>query len=185
MDFEYNGVVRENKEFPGESAITLAKSTFDFIVGSVTPVSAVGTAFKLANTLIKDVDKADKIISAGTDVFDYIQNPISFDSVEKHITSQNYNANRDEQIRNYGGLLKNMELIVNTPESKSIWFGAGNSSSCTFKITDTAINGTPHNYTRVNREIGLKIVDAATNSVVDTECMSDIFNIYIPPSMIE
>lgn len=176
MDYEYNGVVRKNKSFPTGSAVALAKSAFSFVTGLVSNVPIVGTAFSMAKTLMS----YEKNFMAAANIIDYIDHPITYDEVEKHITSQNFNSNRDEQIRNYGGLLKNMGMIVNTPDDSSIWFGAGNSSKGLFKITDTAINGAPHNYTRLIREIGFKIVDAETENVVEMECALDEYNLYSP-----
>ena len=177
MDYMYDGIVRDENDFPADSVATLAKSAFSFLTGAVKPVPIIGTAFSTIKTIISLGDN----IMASSDVIDYYQNSVSYNTVEKHITSQNFNANRDEQIRSYGGLLKNMGIIVNTTiDGEGIWYGEGNSASAIFKITDCAINGMPHEYTRLVREVGVKIVDVETDDVVEIESNADYFHLYSP-----
>ncbi len=178
MDYAYNGIVRENKEFPLDSVVTLAKPVFDYIVGSIPGVS---TVVKGLETVINTVKSAQKYALAFSNIVDYIDNPTMDVSQEKPITSTAFNANRDEQIQNYGMLLKSTGLIVKTdPNEKSVWYGIGNSATVVFRINDTALNGKAHNYTRAVNEIGMTVVDSVTDEVENIDLFTNSFSLFDP-----
>lgn len=129
MDYAYDGVIRENKEFPVDAVVTISKSAVDFLVGKFKVFSTVDKIFKISNTLKTTLNN----LSAADEIIDYRDNPIIYNEVEKHITSEKFNPNRDEQIRLYGGLLKTMGIIIeDEPNGKNVWFGMGNSASAEF-----------------------------------------------------
>lgn len=177
MDYAYDGVIRENKEFPVDAVVTISKSAVDFLVGKFKVFSTVDKIFKISNTLKTTLNN----LSAADEIIDYRDNPIIYNEVEKHITSEKFNPNRDEQIRLYGGLLKTMGIIIeDEPNGKNVWFGMGNSASAEFQVNDLALNGRLHNYTRLIREVAFSIVDAMTDSVVDTRTSSASLNLFNP-----
>ncbi len=177
MDYEYDGIVRENKEFPTDAVVSVGKNAINIIGGALKNFPVIGNVFSF-NKILKSVSG---FISPVFELFDYKYNPLIDVSVEKHITATLFNANKDEQIKNYGGLIKNLCLTIKTTaDEKNIWFGMGHSAVGQFQINDTAINGKEHNYTRLIREIGFSIVDVETDGVADIECLYDEFSLYSP-----
>ena len=177
MDYEYDGVVREKKDFPTDAVVSLGETAISFFAGVLKSVPVVGTLFTCADALIS----VGNIVKPVFEIGDYLTNPTVYNNVEKHITSENFNPNRDKQINYYGGLLKNMGMVINTTsDEKSIWFGSGNRATGVFKITDNAMNGAADNYTRLVREIGLNIVDIESDAVVEVGTSSENFDLFSP-----
>lgn len=181
MDYEYEGIVRENNSFPTKEAISLGKDFFK--VG----LSAAEILYPSAVPILEGIkscltiaDRTNHTIDFFEAFSNYVDNPVINQTVEKHITAENFCANRDDQINEYNGLIKTLGIAVNTEEQESIWYGSKNKAMGIFKITSSAINNTAKEYTRLIREIAFDIVDVTNDKVVETVHASDTFYLNDP-----
>ena len=160
MDYEYDGQKREAGEFPSDQLHAFGLDMFEMAVGTAIScipgaepawsmaTNGLETAYELTNHVIKIADGFDK----------YKNGVISNVSTGK-ITTQDFFPDKLSQIIDYDKLVKAVSLAINTDSDESVWFGNDNFVRGKFKISQSASAVEDIEYTRLIRDIGLKIVD--------------------------
>lgn len=158
VDYTYKGRAREYGEFPLEETIGYGLDVVQAFMGSAGDI--IG--------LLRDING---VIQYGGELVDWAFGHEVEVSTGKLRTTCYY-QNRDDQLNNYKDingnptLVKTAGMIVNTPEDKSIWYGVGDDVTGYFTVSHSALNGDVVEYTRLIREIGLKIVSVDGDTVV-------------------
>lgn len=173
FDYEYDGKVRRNGEFPTEETITFAKDVIVFALGFVPG----------ANQVVNSIDSIIGYAESGVNFFNTVNGIINFATEQNYqissgkITATNYFANRDDQLEKYGYLMKTVALAVNSG-NESIWYGKGDKCTGFFKLSHSALNGEVPEYTRLYRDLGIKVIDTYGNEF--SNISSYYFNLGVP-----
>lgn len=162
FDYRYQGTSRQNGSFPVEETVDLATTAVQVglslgkaAVQSIPGVGLVLSGIDLAIDIINGVQTIGHF-SVGMENYLNAQD-VSISNGT--ITASNYYANRDDQIEHYGSLVKTAAAIINTSaQGNSIWYKAGDHATGYFKVGHGALNGQHKNYTRLDRQIALKVV---------------------------
>ncbi|MFA5449283.1 MAG: GLUG motif-containing protein [Clostridia bacterium] len=169
FDYRYDGLTRKNGEFPVEETVNLAEDVVGIVLGLVkcipgagNVVSAIETGILIGNTVYDGLQFANGIVNYVNDSNISVNNGL--------ISATNYYANRDDQIQYYGQLMKTAGIVVNTDDNSSIWYTKGDSNTGYFQVGHSALNGQEPYYTRLQREIGLVVVD--TEGYSKAQCSS-------------
>lgn len=170
FDYSYNGVYRENGEFPlVDTAISLLE-VIAWGVGCVVPAASVlGIALPKIVKLLNIADAVTDGISLVQDLFDSTAQLVE---TEKKITATCFYQNRDDQLEHYKDsegnpqLMRTAALACNTDTDKSVWFGVGHDVTGYFNIGHSALNGRAPYQMLFTNDIAVKIVDSETDEVV-------------------
>lgn len=152
MDYTYNGKSREYGEFPTEELINIGLDVAEVLLGpageTLGVIRNIADVFEFGGKLI-DMEYGHQV-QVGTG----------------ELTTTCYYQNRDDQLRNYidkngtPTLMKSAALIINTPQDKSVWYGIGDDVTGYFTISHSALNDVSAEYTRLTKEIAVKVVES-------------------------
>lgn len=168
LDYKYNGIVRERGAFPVKETITLAKDVAKLLL-----TKGLGKVANTLNNLLNLTELASGIGNA-INFISGIENFVNPSDIEtgNGIITATYLQN---DLNNK--LIKGVGAAINTANAESVWYKVGNTCSITAQTMHTA-KGREPNYMRLNREIGLKIVDVADDSTVMTGLTSEQLNMH-------
>lgn len=158
FDYKYTGHAVENGEDVSESAIGNALG--DIIkIGLSWAKTFPGLGYAI--NAIELGLRVHEIANHGVTLLSEIENKLTPKNVtvsNGKITASNFFANRDDQIRNYGKLMKNATIVVNQHEGKNLWYTTGEKATGYFQVGHSALN-TAANLTRINRTIALGVTN--------------------------
>lgn len=166
FDYQYDGIVRRNGEFPLEEAITLEKDALDLMIGYLKTAPGVGNVVSFIDNVISTVEITEHVFEFGEGLINFATEQ-NIEVSSGKITATNFHANRDDQLNKYGDIIKTISLTVNS-NNESIWYGSGDYCIGYFKLSHSALNGEVPEYTRLYRDIGLKVTDTYGNEFAET-----------------
>lgn len=180
FDYEYDGVSREKKALTDDDKNTIASTCVDLGLSLIkTVVSFIpggGAAVSLADLGLKMIGaagKAQTIWHYATEADNYLHESDVEVSSGK-LTAKHFFPNKSDQISQYGNLAKTAAIVVNTTEDgKTILYGNNNNFKGYFKVGHSAPDGEPMWYTRLLRQIALKVVTTDGDEVA---CETSSYN---------
>ena len=156
MDYEYDGKKRVAGEFPSNQLHEFGTDMVKMGIGQAAScIPGVGTLWSLITNSLEVADHAFKI----ADGFDKYYNGVISDISTGKISTKDYFPDKLNQIINYDKLVKAVALVINTDENESVWFGKDNYVRGKFKISQSSSDSMEVEYTRLSRNIGIKILD--------------------------
>lgn len=180
FDYEYYGVSREKKALTDDDKNTIASTCVDLGLSLIkTVVSFIpggGAAVSLADLGLKMIGAAGKVQTIwhyATEADNYLHESDVEVSSGK-LTAKHFFPNKSDQISQYGNLAKTAAIVVNTTEDgKTILYGNNNNFKGYFKVGHSAPDGEPMWYTRLLRQIALKVVTTDGDEVA---CATSSYN---------
>ena len=180
FDYEYDGVSREKNALTDDDKNTIASTCVDLGLSLIkTVVSFIpggGAAVSLADLGLKMIGAAGKVQTIwhyATEADNYLHESDVEVSSGK-LTAKHFFPNKSDQISQYGNLAKTAAIVVNTTEDgKTILYGNNNNFKGYFKVGHSAPNGEPMWYTRLLRQIALKVVTTDGDEVA---CETSSYN---------
>ncbi len=162
---EYSGRILKEGQLTSEDKADIAS----YVISRVLDVVAFGANIIApgSGTLIKLLDLANCGIALtegaflGAGIQEASNTQIDFEG--KRATFMSLYANKEEQIRNYGCIVKSVLVTNNSDNNNSIWYGQGDSYKAYFGINADISSGEQFPNTRAIVECALKIVDKKGN----------------------
>ena len=156
MDYEYDGKKRVAGDFPGNQIHEFGIDMVKMGIGmAMSFIPGAGPSWSMLTNGLVVENHAVKIANG----FDQYYNGVITDVSTGKITTKDYFPDKLSQILQYEKLVKSVALAINTDENESVWFGTDNFVKGKFKISQSASVVEDIEYTRLSRDIGLKIVD--------------------------
>lgn len=184
FDYEYEGISKDKELLSDEDKNEIAQSVVNIgLTTARTALSAVPSPvtkaiLDISNIVIKIVrayGSLDRISNRAVENENYFQSQDITVSNGK-LTAKHFFASKSDQIEHYGDLAKTAALIVNsTSDGKTVLYGDGNYFKGYFKLSHSAPVGEQMWYTRLLRQIAMKVVTKNGDEVICSTSMHDYF----------
>ena len=160
MDYEYDGKKRVAGDFPSEQLHSFGIDMFEMAVGTaISCIPGAEPAWSMATNGLETAYELTNHVIEIAEGFDKYKNGVISNVSTGKITTQDFFPDKLSQIIDYDKLVKAVALAINTDADESIWFGKDDFVRGKFKISQSASAVEDIEYTRLIRDIGLKIMD--------------------------
>lgn len=169
-DYTYKGKYTEYGEFPTEDILWAIGDMASMILGCFDAIPFVGTITATIGTIYDYATLGNSLINIGKDIY-YNVNGYAAEVESGELSATSFYNNRDDQLAFYKDkdnkpyMVKTAAIAINTSAEKSMWYGKDDNTTAYFSIGHSALNGQKPNYTRLMREIALKVVDSSQREV--------------------
>ena len=162
ITYGYSGKIWQKGTFDtGEDLVyPFTESSVDALIGCIQTTPVIGT-------VISVLQYVDSLFDIAADIYD--KTSYDLDDTENPLEFTSFGTNRDDQLLHTGGyLVKTAGMALNSSSDGSqLWYGENDTVTVLYLIGHSALNGVPAWYTRIDREIGLKIVDIADGETAE------------------